>query len=428
MGWSEGVLMLLEAGARQLPDERKQMTPLMLAAARDHDHIIRILLSPRFLSSMLPRENDELLKHGDAAAGFARLRAPKLTSASRLEGTSPRGSLALRYCPALLNILEAKSANDRRAVDWAGLHDKQSPCALYLRKIHREAASIMHSADAQQPAPRCTVASEPVILQRSFLSWAYMQFFAAKHFEAMTTRPASAQLACLSEGCSCSAMFCVPGLCFCLKGDLNSRNAADLGCLRDDGMNLDLNFSDPFVGDQCETVIRSVLENGLSPNLFEEFDTQMYNIPPNHDIDCNWFSIGTKLATPDSALAFRAASNDVPGLSPINMVGTALVLQLLPRLLSLKDDPAMCWRWSDLTYAKFRQDVLGILSESFRDSRQSAACFAQFKRMVLDLCCEFSRVCEGSSSWGRAMLLDWQDFGSHLWRAELFCCNSPLSL
>ena len=336
MGWSEGVLMLLEAGARQLPDDRKQMTPLMLAAARDHDHIIRILLSPRFLSSMLPREDNELVKHGDAAAGFARLRPHKSTCGSRLEGESPRGSLALRYCPALLNILEAKSSNDRRAVDWAGLHDKQSNCAVYLRKIHGEAASIMHSVNAQQLAPRCSVASEPVILQRSFLSWAYMQFFAAKHFEAMATRPASAQLACLSEGCSCSAMFCIPGLCFCLKGDLNSRNAADLGCLRDDGMNLDLNFSDPFVGDQCETVVRSVLENGYSPNIFKEFEYQMYNIPPDHDTDCNWLSIGTKLAQRHSASSSTAASNGVEGLSLINMIGTALVLQLLPRLLSLK--------------------------------------------------------------------------------------------
>jgi hypothetical protein len=327
-----------------------------------------------------------------------------------------------------LNILEAKSSNDRRAVDWAALHDKQSACAVFLRKLYESAASIQHSAHTLQLAPRCSTASEPVILQRSFLSWAYMQFFAEKHLEASTARPASAPAACVSEGCSCSAMFCIPGLCFCLKGDLNSRNAADLGCLRDDGMNLDLNFSHSFVGDQCETIIRSVLENGFSPNSFEEFDNQMYNIPPHHDTDCNWFSIGTKLASPGSASAFAAASSGVPSLSLINMIGAALVLQLLPRMLSLKDDPTMCWRWCDAAYTKFRRDVLGMLSECSSDCRQLAACLVSFKRMVLDLCCEFSRICEGCSSWGRAVLQDWQDFGLHLWRAELLCCDSPLSL
>ena len=209
MGWSEGVLMLLEAGALQIPDERKQMTPLMLAAARNHDHIIRILVSPRFLSSMLPRENDDLAKHSDTTSCCARLRVQKLTCTSRLGGAGLRGNFALQYYPALLNILEAKSSNDRRAVDWAALHDKQSACAVFLRKLYESAASIQHSAHALQLASRCSTASEPVILQRSFLSWAYMQFFAEKHLEASTARPASAPTACVSEGCSCFVPTCL---------------------------------------------------------------------------------------------------------------------------------------------------------------------------------------------------------------------------
>ena len=424
--------MLLEAGARQLPDELKKMTPLMLAAAGYHDHIIRILVSPRFLSSMSSHEHDGATKQGSAASGCARFRLHKSTSASKL---GARGSCNQRYYSALLDILEAKSLNDRRAVDWAALHDKQSACAIFLRKLHETATSALRSIGTQQLVPRRPMSSEPVILQRSFLSWDYMQFFALKHIEGQRTRLVSAQSACVSpatqlaEGCSCSAMFCVPGLCFCLKGDFNSRGAADLGCLRDDGMNLDLDFSNPFVSEHCETIIRNVLKDGFSLDVFDDFDLQMYNLPPNHDTDCNWFSIGTKLATSDSAAAFANPPDDAPCLSFINLVGAALVLQLLPRLLSLKDSNSTeSWKWHDPTYTKFRQDLLAPVLGSANDSCQRAACFASFKNKVFELCFQFSRVCEGTSCWGRAMLQDWQDFGFHLWRAELLCCDTPLSL
>jgi ankyrin repeat protein len=432
MGWSEGVLMLLEAGARQHPDELKKMTPLMLAAANHHDHIIRILVSPRFLSSMFPREHDGAARLGDAATGCARFRLQKSTSASKL---GARGSCTQRYYSALLDILEAKSSNDRRAVDWAALHDKQSACAVFLRKLHETASSAQRSADTTQLVSRRALPSEPVILQRSFLSWEYMRFFALKYIEGQRARPVSAQTACvlptahLAEGCSCSAMFCIPGLCFCLKGDFNSRGAADLGCLRDDGMNMDLDFSNPFVGEHCEMIIRTVLEHGFSVRVFGDFDMQMYTMPPNHDTDCNWFSIGTKLATSDSAAAFANPPNEAPCLSLINLVGAGLALQLLPRLLSLRDsDSTESWKWRGPLYTKFRQEVSTLLCDSASDPSQRAACFASFKKKVHELSFEFSRVCEGSSCWGRAMLQDWQDFGLHLWRAELLCCDTPLSL
>jgi hypothetical protein len=155
----------------------------------------------------------------------------------------------------------------------------------------------------------------------------------------------------------------------------------------------------------------------------------MYNTLPNHDTDCNWLGIGTKLATSDSASAFANPPNNAPCFSLINLVGIALVLQLLPRLLSLKDsDSTASWKWPDATYTKFRQDVVAHVLDCADDSCQRASCFASFKRKVFELCCQFSRVCEGTSCWGRAMLQDWQDFGLHLWRAELLCSGSPLSL
>ncbi len=430
--------MLLEAGARQLPDERRKLTPLMLAAARSHDHIIRILVSPRFLSSMSPRDLDSLSKQVDTTSCCARLRLHKSASASKHD---LRVSFSQRYYPALLNILDAKSLNGRRAVDWAGLgagwaglRDQLSDCAIFLQKLYENAITSQRSVDAHQIAPRRDVPSEPVILQRSFLSWEYMRFFALKYNEASQTRcHVSAQRgSCLSsvtraaDGCSCSAMFCVPGLCFCLKGDMNSRVAADLGCLRDDGMNLDLDFAHPFVKNQCETFIRFVQEKGFSVDLYDDFDHQMYNIPPDDDADCNWFSVGTKLATPDSISSSRNQHNDVSCLSMINLIGVALVIQLLPRFLTSKN--AGSWRWSDPTYSKFRQEVLALLLECASDCSKRTSCFASLKGKILDLSCEFPRVCEGTSSWGRSMLQDWQDFGFHLWRAEVLCCDSTLSL
>ena len=131
--------------------------------------------------------------HRYAASGCARFRLHKSTSASKL---GARGSCNQRYYSALLNILEAKSLNDRRAVDWAALHDKQSACAIFLRKLHETATSAQRSIGTQQLVPRHPMSSEPVILQRSFLSWDYMQFFALKHIEGQRTRLVSESLQC----------------------------------------------------------------------------------------------------------------------------------------------------------------------------------------------------------------------------------------
>jgi hypothetical protein len=426
MGWSEGVLMLLEAGARQLPDERRKITPLMLAAARGHETIMRILVSPRFFASMSPRENEKGSKHGNSGSSV-RLRFHKLNASSKASG---QGSFIQRYYPALLTILRAQSSNGKRAVDWAGVRDPETSCAIFLQNLYAIATSMQQSIDAQQIAFHHIMPSEPVILQRSFLSWEYMKYFAAKHFEASNIRSISASMACRSpashgaDGCSCGAMFCVPGLCFCLKGDMNSRGAADLGCLRDDGMNLDLNFAHPFVADQCETFISFVQEKGFVVDVFSEFYSQMHTIPPGHYTDCSWLSIGTKLATTDGS----APHSGEPFFRMTNLIGTALVLQLLPRLLTSGNCESISWRWSDPLYCKFREEIVALLLNCCSDSGKLIDCFASLKKRVLDLCSEFANVCEGTSCWGRAMLLDWQDFGSHVWRAEVLCCDVPLTL
>ncbi len=425
MGWSEGVLMLLEAGARQLPDERRKMTPLMLAAARGHDPIIRILVSPRFFASMSPRENEKISKNGDSG-GSARIRFQKLHASSKASG---QGSFIQRYYPALLNMLKAQSANDRRAVDWASFRNHESSCAVFLRKLYAIATAMQQSIDSQQIACHHIMPSEPVILQRSFLSWEYMRHFAAKHFEALNVRSVSTSMTCRSlashgaDGCSCGAMFCVPGLCFCLKGDMNSRGAADLGCLRDDGMNLDIDFAHPFVADQCETLVRYVQEKGFAVEVFSEFYSQMHTFCPGHYTDCSWLSIGTKLTTSDGS----ASHSGEPFFCMTNLIGTALVLQLLPRLLTSGNCESISWRWSDPLYCKFREEIVASLFNCC-DTGNFADCFDSFKKRVLDLCSELAYVCEGTSCWGRAMLHDWQDFGFHVWRAEVLCCDVPLAL
>jgi hypothetical protein len=421
--------MLLEAGARQLPDERKKMTPLMLSAAREHEHIIRILVSPRFFTSMSRLENISSAKQGDFSGSSLRPRLHKPSFASR---AARQSDFTQRYYPALLEMLKAKSADNLSAVDWAALRDLYSASAVFLRELFKNATSMVQSLNVEEVTPRNLTPSEPVILQRSFLSWEYMKFFALKHLEESASRAVSLQrlsAPLATDGCSCCAVFCVPGMCFCLKGDMNSRSVnSHLGGLREDGMNLDLNFSNPFVGDESETIIRLFQERGFSSELFDSLYRQMYSIRPEHYTDCNWLSIGTKLASPDISTSNGNRHSDAPNFSMINMIGAAIVLQILPRLLCAVDCASSSWRWRDPCYSQFRQEIVDLLSKCAWDSSSLSSCFASFKKKVVDLSINFSSVCEGSSSWGRMMLHDWQDFGRHLWRAEVLCCEIPLTL